>query len=171
MVVRMASSGSHVRRIFDRTGHFFKDQTGAGAIEFGVFASILVPLFLIAIDIGFVLRERIVLDHVLRMGAYTAIDNNPSPERVEDVMRVTLEDQQSPRITLTSLRVDRTCFCRSDPATDLICSTNCAPVNRVEAYDMRVTVTYNSIFLPHALSLNLSVLSASLRVEIPSIGN
>jgi len=151
--------------------HFYKEDSGVAAIEFGIFAAVLVPLFLIATDIGFILRERIVLEHVLRMGAYTAIADNPSPARVEDVMRRALEDQQSPRITPTALLVDSTCFCRLQPAADISCSVSCAPDNRIEAYEMQVAVDYNSIFMPHALSLNLSMLTARLRVEIPSLEN
>ena len=49
------------------------DEAGASAVEFGMFAPILLFGVLMTVDIGMALGERMEMDHIVRAGAESAM--------------------------------------------------------------------------------------------------
>lgn len=158
-----------MRRHAFRTLRRFGAGTGGGvAVEFGLFAAMLAPVFVLAFEMGLVLRERIVMDHTVRAGLFAAMQSGSTADSVEDAMRAAFAAQDGARVSLDTLSVTKSCFCPDDPADTVSCSASCAPDAVFGAYTISLALAYDSVLLPSAVPSGLGMLGAHLRVEVPA---
>lgn len=119
-----------------------RDESGVSAIEFGLVAPLIFFSMLAVVDVGFALRERMSLDHVLRSGAQAAMR-----DRGEAAVLATLTDS-GPRPGVTfDPPPDRYCVCPTTGVVDPNCTLTC-PVQPQKFYLLSASQTYDGIFLP-----------------------
>ena len=109
-------------------------EDGVSAIEFALFAPILVFLVLATVDLGRALTERISMGHVIRSGAQVAM-RDPGAEEVQTVLETTADrnfavassdaDNTFVMGEPISLSVERFCACPDAVDTAVACSTIC----------------------------------------------
>ncbi|MXQ10689.1 TadE/TadG family type IV pilus assembly protein [Microvirga makkahensis] len=128
-----------------------RDQRGVAAVEFALFAPILIGGLLSMVDIGLAVTERMNLDHVLRAGVHAAMAG-----REEQAILKVLETTASEHFSLAgstpetstgnpvTLRV--TCMCSGENGTEEC--TACAGSNRAHVYyRLSAEKLYNGVFL------------------------
>jgi Flp pilus assembly protein TadG len=155
------SAGRALRR-------FGAETRGGVAVEFGILASMLVPALVVAFDLGFLLRERVAMEHSIRAGIFAAMGSGSTQTSVETAIQTALEGQDSTRVSLESLSVVETCFCPDAPDQEVSCTASCAPDVVFGAYTISLALSYDSILMPAAVQSGLDMLSARVRVEFPA---
>jgi Flp pilus assembly protein TadG len=101
----------------------FGDQRGASALEFGLFAPLLVFGLLAMVDVGIGLGTRMELDRVVRSGAQAAISLNNDAAAIRTLVLASSATQ-------TDLEVDvaQVCTCAAVPAgCTALCPDGTAP--------------------------------------------
>ncbi|NKX43192.1 TadE/TadG family type IV pilus assembly protein [Roseicyclus persicicus] len=157
-----------VRAMGRALGRFGGGSEGSVAVEFGLFAAMLVPVFVLAFDLGFLLRERIVMEHTLRAGIFAAIQPDSTRTTVEDAMQAAFAGQDGARVTLETLSVAESCFCPDAPAQAVSCTATCEPDAVFGAYTISLSLGYDGVLLPSAVQSGLGMLGATIRVEFPA---
>jgi pilus assembly protein CpaE len=132
---------------------FPRDEAGVSAIEFGLVAPMIFFSLLAMTDVGFAIRDRILLDHVLRSGAQAALRDSGEVAVLDTLMRTVCKDNEIyPNCAyLTSVSFlpapDRYCVCPTDGTLDTNCSGTCA-VKPEKFYKLSAAKSYSGIFLP-----------------------
>jgi len=134
----------------DHVAGFARDEAGVSAIEFGLVAPLIFFSFLAMTDVGFALRDRIALDHLLRSGAQVAMRDGGAGavlHALENSACKTGEVHPAcEELTLITFGVDRYCLC-PPTAKDITCSVTCA-VQPQKFYELSAAKSYEGIFLP-----------------------
>jgi len=114
-------------RWLQRAVRFQQDQHGLAAIEFALVGPILVFGLLATADVGLAVRDRMALDHIVRVGAQTATEN-PGTATVLSVLNAASEGSLSRMSSAAALSVGvvRECACPEAPAKTVACTTTCA---------------------------------------------
>ncbi|GEM_PF-1828313 len=156
------------RRFASRTLRTFgPDSRGSVAVEFGLFSAVLAPVLVLAVDLGFLLRERIAMDHTVRAGVFAATREGSTTTSVEDAMRAAFDGQGRERVSIAALSVAEYCFCPEEPENDVSCNTSCAAGGVVGAYTITLSLAHDGILLPPGAPSDLGMLNSRVRVEFP----
>ena len=136
---------------------WWRGSDGVSALEFGLVAPVLFFGLVATADLGLALYQRMTIDHVLRAGAQTAMED-PGVEPVRKVLESTAtrnfalaEDDEAAGNAL-SLSVERYFACAEDPDTEVAGSTFCAGSQAPNIYYRLTAGTrYDGLFLPLAI--------------------
>jgi pilus assembly protein CpaE len=132
---------------------FPRDEAGVSAIEFGLVAPLIFFSLLAMIDVGFAIRDRILLDHFLRSGAQAAFRDSGEVVVLDTLNKTVCRDNETYPICadLTSVSFvpapDRYCVCPTTGELDTTCSGTCA-VKKQKFYKLSAAKSYTGIFLP-----------------------
>lgn len=146
---------------------FIRDCSGTAATEFAVFAAVLVPIFLVAVDLGFAIRERMLVNHMVRLASQEAM--RPGTERadIQRVLEQAIAAHAGPRLMAPRATVsEEECFCRPTPGTIISCETSCVGTDQGVFHDISIEARYRSLFAGNLLTGALAGLPASLRIEV-----
>lgn len=105
---------------------FYADETGVAAIEFALLAPLVIFGLLAMADIGLAVRDRMALDHIVRVGAQTAVSDTGTGS-----VRTALTSASAGSLTrassISALSVDvvQECACPNAPAVAVACTTEC----------------------------------------------
>src|SRR5918997_6063445 len=69
-------------------GRLGRDERGAAVVELALIAPVLALMLLLAVDVGLAVNEKMAVDHVMRVGAETAMAD-PGESKVQDVLEQT----------------------------------------------------------------------------------
>ncbi len=136
-----------------RAGAFLRDESGVSAIEFGLVAPMIFFSLLAMTDVGFALRDRIVLDHFLRSGAQAALRDEGEAAVLDTLKRTVCKQAETypDCADLSSIDFspapDRFCVCPITGAQDTTCTSTCGVQPR-KFYTLSAATTYSGIFLP-----------------------
>ncbi len=142
---------------FGRITAFGRAQGGVAAVEFALFAPMLVFALLMMFDIGMAAQERMAIGQALRAGAQAAMFD-PGEEDVENVIKYTAatsfaltqgEANSTGRPLLTP-SVTRYCGCPDATETPVDCSLPCAATSTLPYayYRLSASMTHAGLFLP-----------------------
>jgi len=129
------------------------DESGVSAIEFGLVAPLIFFSLLAMTDVGFALRERIALDHLLRSGAQAAMRDAGEAAVLQTLEQSactadgTYPECAKPAGVTFVPAPDRFCVCPTTGAIDTDCTSTCAEQPQ-KFYLLSAALTYNGIFLP-----------------------
>jgi pilus assembly protein CpaE len=135
---------------------------GTSAVEFALFAPMLIVGLLSAIDLGFAEYERMTIDHALRAGAQSAMADQGTDQVLKVVQNTasknfTLSSQSGSNTNTLTLNVDRFCACPESLGVAVSCSTDCASSQPTFIYyRLSGAKTYTGTLLP-TIGLNPSV--------------
>lgn len=126
------------------------DQSGVAAVEFGLVAPLLFFSLLAVTDLGFAIRERIWIGHVLRAGGQPAMRDDG-----EALVLATLAAAVDGRFAIgatagpdtIALDVERVCYCPTTGVEDPTCTATCA-VKPESFYTLSAQKVHEGIFLP-----------------------
>ena len=141
-------------------GGILRDQRGASAIEFALFAPLLVLACLATVDVGMAISQRMNIDYVLRAGSEGAM-----VDLGEDEVETLVEDAASGSFTLApddggdistgspsdlGVDVERFCSCPGTNNASANCDSPACPggVDPYVFYRLTAAKTYNPILLP-----------------------
>lgn len=148
-----------------RAGSFLAREDGVAAIEFALIVILVMPLFLAALDMGLAIRQRMQIDHVLRMGAQAAMVPGASRGDIGDALAAAATN--NPALGQLQLVVSpMQCFCRDAPATVTSCTTSCLGAGRGSFFDLTAQMRYQSLFLGDLLPDEILTLRSRLRIEV-----
>lgn len=142
-----------------------RNDSGVSAIEFALFAPILIFGLLATVDVGLAISERMTMGHILRAGAQGATGHIDAPA-VLQIMRTTAASNIAVADAgadgddrLLALKVERLCTCPGQPAVAVDCSTTCSENAPTQIFfALSGTKTYSGLILPRfALSQTLQV--------------
>ncbi len=136
---------------------------GTSAVEFALLAPALGFSLLATADLGFGMTERMAMDHALRTGAQSAMED-PGATGVLAAMdtAATLNfavagGQGSPAGNTLALSTTRFCACPTSTGTEVSCSTICTGSKPTYIfYRMGAVKTYKGSLMP-ALTFNRSM--------------
>ncbi len=139
-----------------------RDESGVAAIEFGIVATIIILMMVMATDLGLAMRHRSQMESAVRAGLQKALDDSASLTDVEDTALAATDLPVSPAATASA---ERQCYCPD--GTDVDCATgSCGAVKKQEYVDQTLTQDHSWLYgvpgLPNPTSLTIS---HSLRVE------
>jgi pilus assembly protein CpaE len=127
---------------------WFRRNDGVAALEFALFAPILFFGLLATVDVGFALHERMTIDHVLRAGAQSAMQDG-GKATVLKVLQDTKDNDPILAGHPLDLAVDRVFACPESPEdtseTLPTCDGSVAPY---VYYELSAEKDYDGIFLP-----------------------
>lgn len=139
--------------------NLLRDQRGVSALEFSLFAPIVMLGFLAVADLAFMAQQNMAIGHVLRAGAQEAmLDKSPNPEAPEvlkvlgltaaESFNVNDADQNSARPVLY-IQASRYCLCPDNLTGPHLptCKTVCTGSKPPLAFYMLSTVTKSSNML------------------------
>jgi pilus assembly protein CpaE len=119
-------------------------ESGVSALEFGLFAPILLISLLSVADLAFAAYQRMMIDHVLRAGAQRAMLDqsvDPTAPKVIETLRLmasenfTLDSSTpvngKPPLTVSASRY---CVCPQNPDIHVSCGTACSNSKSTLAY-------------------------------------
>ena len=124
-----STSPQNARRAW--LGRRVRDEEGTSAVEFALFAPILVFSLVAAIDLGLAEYERMAIDHALRAAAQSAMADQ-GPDTVLNALHstasknFTLADGTTENAHALKISVRRFCACPSATGTEVNCSSVCA---------------------------------------------
>lgn len=144
-------------------------EGGVAAVEFALFAPMLVLALLLMFDIGMAAQERIAIGQTLRAGAQAAM-SDPGQAKVQQIVEYTA----STSFALTSAEADGTgrplltpsvtryCGCADAPETPVDCSLPCPTTSALPYafYRLSASTTYDGLFLRSL------VLNPALQVQV-----
>jgi len=126
--IATATQGATIRQKWLRRAlRFQRDERGLAAIEFALVGPIVVFGLLAMVDIGLAVRDRMALDHIVRVGAQNATQN-PGTEFVLAILHAASVGSltRSSSVEALSVGVVQECACPEAPASAVACSTTCA---------------------------------------------
>ena len=112
-------------------GRRVRDEEGTSAVEFALFAPMLVFSLVAAIDLGLAEYERMTIDHALRSAAQSAMADQ-GPDTVLKALQstasknFTLSDGTTENPDALKVSVRRFCACPDAMAAEVSCSSTCA---------------------------------------------
>jgi pilus assembly protein CpaE len=148
-----------------------RDERGVAALELALLAPVLALVFLLTVDVGLAVNERMAVDHVMRVGAETAMAD-PGQSTVQKVLEQTASENFS-AVTGTSsstsysvgssavyVAASRFCACPQARAVEVACTSTCTGKTPLAYYRLEGRKTYSGIFLS-SIAMN-----AALQVEV-----
>ena len=145
----LPNPGLHARPT--KAGAFVRCDSGASAVEFALLLPILIFSFLATVDLGLALYERMTIDHVLRAGSASAMED---PLGGEASVLAVLEATKAASLPTTEGLVflpqpDRYYACPEAPDAEVAQTTICADDNPTSIfYRLSATKPYDGLFLP-----------------------
>ncbi len=154
--MRIARKGNRSERFRARLTALLRHEGGVSAIEFALFAPFLAVGFLSMVDLGFAIRQRMNMDHVLRAGAQSAMTDPADINAIKRVLAVTAAETFTVGTTtpingkpVLAIDAKRYCVCPADPGAEVACSTICTGSVPTRAYySLKASGAYSGIFLP-----------------------
>lgn len=151
----IAGDGRRFERTKSKLVSLLDHESGVSAIEFSIFAPMLVVGLLTFVDLGFAIYQRMAMDHVLRAGIQSAMAD-PGIESVLKTLEITAVENFTvgsstpsggkPTVTLA---VNRYCVCPNQPAVKVACSTICTgSVPTLAYYSLSASRIYSGMFIP-----------------------
>ena len=139
-----------------------RDENGVAAIEFGIVASVLILLMVMATDLGLVMQHRSQLEGAVRAGLQKALDSSSSLTSIQDYTLSATDLPSSPAATATATN---TCGCPD--GTVVSCSTGTCGAVPVRKYvELTLAQDHQWLFgfpgLPNPTNLSIT---HSIRVE------
>lgn len=116
----------------DMIASLIRDQRGVAAVEFGVIASVLIILMVMATDLGLAMQHRSQMEAAVRAGLQKALDDSASLSDVEDAALASADLPSSPAAEPTA---SRQCSCPD--GTEVSCTTGtCSPNHRQDFVEL-----------------------------------
>ncbi len=144
-------SARTLRRRGRLIGSFARDAAGVSAIEFALVAPMIFFSLLAMVDVGFALRDRMQLDHVLRSGAQVAMRDGGKDAVLLTLKRSVCGGVAADCAALADIAFVPEpapyCICPTTGAKDTGCTATCA-VRPQKFYELSAARTYEGIFLP-----------------------
>lgn len=167
--------GRHAKMTGRRARRFMADQRGVSAIEFSLFAAILLPVLLVGADVGFAIHQRMIMDGILRIGAQEAMRFQPdvAPDERGDSIAQALRLAAGSNATggmenLTVAVSGPLCYCPETPGAEVSCDTPCAGGAPHRFFQLDAAMPYRSRFVGDLSAIGLADLRSRLRVDIYS---
>ncbi len=136
----------HIRRAV----RFQKDEQGLAAIEFAFIAPLVIFGILAMADVGLAVRDRMALDHIVRVGAQNAA-GNPGTEAVLKVLHAASEGSLTRTSSAAALSVGVVleCACPEAPEVKVDCTTTCSQQQPTFIYyALRADTVASGLMLP-----------------------
>ena len=135
---------------------FRRDERGAAALELSLLAPVLAAALLLMVDVGLAVNNRMSIDHVMRVGAETAMAD-PGQSTVQKVLEQAA-GQNFSRVAqigdsgaLASGGVlvgsTRFCACPGARAAAVACTSTCSGKTPLAFYQLQARKTYSGILL------------------------
>lgn len=114
-------------RLHGHMSTWLRDHSGVAAVEFALFAPMLIFALLAMADVGLLVHQRMSLDHVLRVAAQIAAED-PGLPAIETALSSAVSGDGSGIATGNPIEftVAKVCACAEAPALEVVCSTTCA---------------------------------------------
>ncbi len=168
----MAPGAEYIRQ--DLSG-FLTDQRGVSAIEFTIISAILLPILLIATDIGFAVHQRMIMDSILRSGMQEAMRFRPSltpdvrREQISWALREAAGAMSTNRMTQLELVVSGPlCHCPQAVSLPVSCESDCAGSEPQQAFALTARLPYRSLFVGDLAGLQPVTLQSRAWVQVYS---
>ncbi len=138
-----------------RMASLLRHEGGVSAIEFAMIAPMFMAALVPMADVGLAAYHRMTMDHVLRAGAQSAMED-PGTERVRTILQITAAENftlgsSTPegRKPVLTLATERYCVCPANIRVKLDCSTICpGSVPTLAFYSLSGSLTYSGMILP-----------------------
>lgn len=130
--------------------NFGKDEKGLAAIEFALIGPVTVFGLLAMADVGLAVRDRMALDHIVRTGAQSAVEN-PGTTVVLQALQTASDGSlsRSSSAAALSVAVVQECACPEAPASPVGCTTTCSDQKPTSIfYTLRADTVAASFLLP-----------------------
>ena len=137
---------------------FGRDDRGAAVVELALIAPVLALMFILAVDLGLAVNEKMAVDHVMRVGAETAMAD-PGESKVQDVLEqtagenfsVVMDSSSSSSYSMGSdgiaVGVTRFCACPTARSVAVACTSTCTGKTPLAFYRLDSRKEYSGIFL------------------------
>jgi pilus assembly protein CpaE len=134
------------------------DERGAAALELSLLAPVLGAVLLLTVDVGLAVNSRMSIDHVMRVGAETAMAD-PGESTVQKVLEQAADQNFGTVVDLAyagSMSVDsagvyvgasRFCACPESRAVAIACTATCSGKAPLAFYRLEARKTYSGILL------------------------
>ena len=135
-----------------------RDERGAAVVELALIAPVLALMFILTVDVGLAVNEKMAVDHVMRVGAETAMAD-PGESTVQDVLEQTagqnfsaVEDSSSSSSYSMgsdgiAVGVTRFCACPNARSVEVACTSTCTGKTPLAFYRLDSRKQYSGIFL------------------------
>jgi Flp pilus assembly protein TadG len=135
-----------------------RDERGAAVVELALIAPVLALMLLLAVDVGLAVNEKMAVDHVMRVGAETAMAD-PGASKVQDVLEqtagenfsVVMDSSSSSSYSMGSdgiaVGVSRFCACPNARSVAVACTSTCTGKTPLAFYRLDSRKEYSGIFL------------------------
>ena len=139
-------------------GAFRRDERGAAALELSLLAPVLAGVLLLTVDVGMAVNSRMSIDHVMRVGAETAMAD-PGQATVQKVLEqaagqnfttvanISYRDSLSLGSGGVFVGATRFCACPAARAVAVACTANCSGKTPLAFYQLQARNTYSGILL------------------------
>ena len=148
-----------ILRLFTR---LHRNEDGVAAIEFGIVASVLILLMVMATDLGLVMQHRSQLEGAVRAGLQKALDSSASLTTIQDY---TLNAADLPASPAAAATATNTCGCPDGTTVDCDSGT-CGAVPMRKYVQLELAQDHQWLFgfpgLPNPTTLTIT---HSIRVE------
>lgn len=141
---------------------FWTSERGASAIEFALIAPLLVLLMLASADLAYAINQRMLMQHILRVGAQTAMAGGDlsEVERALDDAENTLATDRMANLSVDDPRIDWRCGTESVDRRDS-CGRRREP-SAVIVFS--ADLPFRSLLLGERLGLDIEV---EMEIEVP----
>ena len=137
-----------VRRLLRTVRCFASDTRGVAAVEFALFAPLLVFGLLAMTDVGMAVYQRMSVDHILRSGVHHAIED-PGKVAVLATLKDNAREDGMWAEGEIGFDVDRFCACAETPETKVDCATSCDGSRPTSIYySLSADLTVPGLILP-----------------------
>lgn len=146
----LARCAAVIRRPLQGAVRFQRDQNGLAAVEFALVGPMVVFGLLAMADIGLAVRDRMALDHIVRVGAQSAAQD-PGNASVLGVLHAASAGSltRGSSIAALSVGVVQECACPDEPEKMVACGTTCSGQQPTFVfYVLRADTVANGLLLP-----------------------
>ncbi|WP_273523375.1 TadE/TadG family type IV pilus assembly protein [Rhodosalinus sediminis] len=151
-----------------RLATFRPGDSGAAATEFALLAPVLVVLLLSTVDVAMAINQKMIMHHILRIGADAGM-RGASSEEIADALETAAEANATSRMAALDVQAPSLqCLCAD---TVIACGGTCADGTGPGAlYQFSATLPYESFFGGERFAIDLD---AQLAIQVPtsSIGD
>ena len=146
-----------------------RDEGGAAAVELALIAPILGIVLLLMVDVGLAVNSRMAIDHIMRVGAETAMAD-PGESTVKKVVEQAAGQNFSPVSDISSsptagtagveIAASRFCACPQARAVAVACTANCSGQSPLAFYRLQARKTYSGVLvsgIPMSVALQVQV--------------
>lgn len=139
-----------------------RDESGVAAIEFGVVATVIILMMVMATDLGLAMQHRSQMEGAVRAGLQKALDDSASLDDVESMALTSSDLQDDPEPTASA-----ELQCRCPDGTEIDCASgSCGAVKKQEYVELTLSQDHHWLFgfpgLPNPTNISIS---HSMRVD------